>query len=60
MNMECFKEVKFKYRIGFANNYRRIKIKNVVIFPALFSNDGFVGLCSYNQKHSLCFICPML
>ena len=37
---ECFKVVKFKCRIGFANDF--IKIKSVVIFPAVFSNDLYV------------------
>ena len=40
MDVECFKEIMFKYRVGFANNFSRIKIKNVVIFPAIFSSGG--------------------
>ena len=38
MDMECFKEVKFKYRAELANNFSVIKIKNVVIFPEMFKN----------------------
>ena len=45
MDMICFKEVKFEYRGGFANNFGRMKIKGVVIFPAVFSNSG---LCQCN------------
>ena len=37
MDKECFKEVKFIYRV---NNFGRIKIKGVVTFPAMFSNGG--------------------
>ena len=29
MDMECFKEVKFKYRVKFANNIGRMKIKDI-------------------------------
>ena len=43
MDMVCFKEIKFEYRGGFANNFGRMKIKSVVIFPAVFSNSGFVS-----------------
>ena len=43
MDMECFNEVKFKYKFGFANNFSRMKIKSEIIFPAMFSNGGFIG-----------------
>ena len=50
MDMECFKEVKFKYRVGSANNFSRIKAKVVVIFPAMFSNGRFVGFLILNTE----------
>ena len=43
MDMVCFKEIKFENRGGFANNFGRMKIKSVVIFPAVFSNSRFVS-----------------
>ena len=48
--MVCFKEIKFEYRGGFANNFGRMKIKSVVIIPAMFSNGGFVGFLISNTE----------
>ena len=50
MDMKCFKEEKFKYRVVFANNFSRIKIKNVVIWPEMLSNDWFVGFLISNAE----------
>ena len=49
MDMKCFKEVKFKYRIKFANNFREWKL-SVVIFSPLFSIGGFVGFLILNTE----------
>ena len=38
MDMVCFNEIKFEYRGGFVNNFGRMKIESVDIFPAVFSN----------------------
>ena len=46
-DVECFKGVKFKYRIRFANYFEELKL-SVVIFPAMFSNDWFVGFLISN------------
>ena len=48
--MVSFKEVKFEFSGGFANNFGRMKIKGVVIFPAEFSNSGFVSFVISNIK----------
>ena len=40
--------VKFKYRGRFANSFGRMKIKGVVIFPAVFSNSGFISFLISN------------
>ena len=50
MDMECMMDLKFKYRAGLTNNFSRMKIKNVVIFPAVFSKDGFVGFLISNAE----------
>ena len=50
MDMECFKEVQFKYRVGFANNFGRTKIKGLVTFPAMFSSGGFIGFLISNTE----------
>ena len=47
---ECFKKVQFKYRVEFANNFGRMKIKGVVAFPAIFSNGGFIGFLISNSE----------
>ena len=61
MGIVCLKEVKFEYRGVFANNFGRMKIKDVVIFPAVFSNSGFISFLIsnielYKRKHSLRFV----
>ena len=38
MDMACFKEIQFENRDMFAYNFGRMKIKYVVIFPAVLSN----------------------
>ena len=38
MAIGWFKEVKLKNRVGFVNNFSRLKIKSVVIFAVMFSN----------------------
>ena len=64
MDRVCFKEVKFEDRGRFVINFGRMNIKGVGIFPAVFSNSGFIsflilGLCLFRQTHSLCFDRPM-
>ena len=39
-------KVQFKYGVGFG----RMKIKGVVIFPAIFSNGGFIGFLISNTE----------
>ena len=41
VDMECYKEVEFKYRVGSANDFSRIWTKNAVIFPASLNNNWF-------------------
>ena len=48
MDMECFEEVEFKYRVWFANNFSRLKV-----FSAIFSNGGFVGFLISNSDFML-------
>ena len=50
MDMEYFKEVVFKYRVAFANNFSRMKIKGVVIFLAMLTNGLFVGFVTSNTE----------
>ena len=51
MDTECFKKVKFKYRLGFANNSSRMKIDSVFFyFPAMPSNGEFVGFLISNTE----------
>ena len=46
--MVCFKEVKFEYKGMFANNFSRMKINEVVIFPEVFSSSGFISFLIMN------------
>ena len=48
MDAECFKKIKFRYRVGFENNFSRVNIKSMEIFPAMFSNGGFAGFIISN------------
>ena len=50
MGMKWFKDVQFKYRVGSANNFGRMKIKDVVTFPAMFNNGGFIGFLISNTE----------
>ena len=50
MDMECFKEIKFKYRVRSANNLSKIKIKTVVIFLTMFSNGWYLGFFILNLE----------
>ena len=50
MDMECFREVQFEYRVRFANNFNRMKIKGMSTFPAMFNSAGFIGFLISNTK----------
>ena len=53
MDMECFKKVKFKCRVGFVNNFSRMKIRSEVIFPAMLSNVGWLVGCRDKANYPL-------
>ena len=48
--LEYFNEVTFKYRVRFANNFSKMKIKRLFIFPAMLCNGGFVGFMISNTE----------
>ena len=50
MDIVRFKEIEFKYSVGFANNFGRLIIKSVVTFPAMLSNGGFIGFLISNTE----------
>ena len=55
MDMECFKEINFKYRVKSAIDFRRIKFKRVVFFSVLFRNDRFIAFLMLNTKYMLIY-----
>ena len=56
MDMICFKEVKFEYRGGFANNFGRMKIKSVITDPTDWATVTPKKRRKINYRVNLSFI----
>ena len=48
MDMVYLKEVQFEYRVRFANNFGRMNIEGMVIFPAVYGSGGFISFLISN------------